>query len=164
MPLPLDRVEIQLENPLLRELRDAQGLPGLLSRATPASAGYDVIACIAEPVTIAPGEDYMFRLGFSLHIADPNYEAQIRSRSGLGAKVGLVVAQGTGTMDADYQGEWVACMFNRRPNNTPITVKPGDAIAQVVFSQVQHPRAFDEVQEFSQTSVRGAGGFGSTGR
>jgi dUTP pyrophosphatase len=161
--MSLDRVEIKLMNPLLLELRAQKGLPGLISPATPASAGYDVIACIEEPVTIQPGEDFMFRLGFSLHIADPNYEAQIRSRSGLGAKVGLVVAQGTGTMDADYQGEWVACMFNRRPNNTPIKVKPGDAIAQVVFNRVEHP-TFNEVEEFSQSSVRGAGGFGSTGR
>jgi deoxyuridine 5'-triphosphate nucleotidohydrolase len=158
-------VQIKLENPLLLELREKEGLPGLLSPATDGSAGYDVQSCLDRTIEIHPGEQFLFPLGFSIQLPSRYWEMQIRSRSGLGAKEGLVVAQGTGTIDSDYTKQVFAMMFNRWPQgarNKSVIVEPGDRIAQVIFAQVGHPD-FETVKSFSRETSR-AGGFGSTGR
>lgn len=161
----LENIQIKLENPLLLELREKEGLPGLLSPATDGSAGYDVQACTDRAVEIHPGEQFLFPLGFSIQLPSRYWEGQLRSRSGLGAKEGLVVAQGVGTIDSDYTKQVFAMMFNRwapGSRNKSVLVEPGDRIAQFVFCPVGHP-TFTVVDKFTKTTQR-AGGFGSTGR
>lgn len=162
----LDNVQIKVENPLLLELRKKRGLSGVLSPATDGSAGYDVVACTDRPLEVHPGEQFKFPLGFSIQLPNRYWEGQIRSRSGLGAREGLVVAQGLGTIDSDYTGEVFATMFNRwapGAHKKTVLVEPGDRIAQIVFAQVGHP-TFSVVEAFDIETSGRAGGFGSTGR
>lgn len=122
------------------------------------SAGMDLRANLKEPVTLAPMERRLIPTG--LHIELPaGYEAQIRSRSGLTLKRGLVVPNGIGTIDADYRGEIGIILYNI--SNEPQTVEDGDRLAQMVINEVTRLEWF-EVQTLSDT-WRGSNGFGSTG-
>jgi dUTP pyrophosphatase len=97
-------------------------------------------------------------------MADPALAALIVPRSGLGHKQGLVLGNLMGLIDADYQGPIMISAWNRSaPGTAPITVEPGQRIAQMMFVPVVRPE-FQVVDEFSDTTRRGAGGFGSTGR
>ena len=126
--------------------------------ATALSAGMDLRACLTEPVVLRPLERAMVPTG--LFIALPEgYEAQIRPRSGLAAKKGITVLNSPGTVDADYRGEIRVILVNL--SNEDFTVEPGERIAQMVIAK--HERVeWDEVEVLDET-VRGAGGFGSTG-
>lgn len=130
-----------------------------LKRSTPESSGYDLIACLDKEITIWPNEIRMIGTGIAIFINNPHWEAQIRPRSGKGSR-GLVLGNLIGTIDSDYQGEIKMCMWNR--SEAAIKILPGEAIAQLVFCPVAHPR-FNIVDEFSSNSIRGTGGFGSTG-
>lgn len=131
-----------------------------LERATDGSAGYDVQAAIENDITIYPGQTQMIPLGFSVFIEDKNIAAILLPRSGLGTKKGIVLANTVGLIDSDYQGQVLAAVKNT--SNDAFVVTPLSRIGQLVFVPVVH-REFELVKEFTNTSARGTGGFGSTG-
>ncbi|MBB5319732.1 dUTP diphosphatase [Marinobacter oulmenensis] len=128
--------------------------------ATDGSAGLDLRACLAEPLTLRPGETQLIPTGLSIHIADPALAAMILPRSGLGHKHGIVLGNLVGLIDSDYQGELMVSCWNR--GSTEFTVDVGERIAQLVLVPVVQAD-FELVTEFTD-SDRGEGGFGSTGR
>lgn len=142
-------------------------------RATAGSAAIDLIAAIDEPITIGPDQVELIPTGISIYIEDPNYAAVILPRSGLGHKKGLVLGNGTGLIDSDYQGQIMVSALNRNSEivpvpmlqamvTDPIVISPGDRIAQLMFVPVALPY-LEEVESFQDTSERGEGGFGHTG-
>ena len=139
-----------------------------ISKGSPYAAGYDLRACIDECVTIMPGEAKLIDTGIRLNmLSDENLPknaglvALLFPRSGLGHKRGLVLGNGTGVIDMDYQGEIKVSLLNRGQDIQRID--PLDRIAQLVFMPVYHP-TFNIVREFSDVTDRGEGGFGSTGK
>ncbi len=128
--------------------------------ATEHSAGLDLRAALDAPLLLAPGETALVPSGLAIHIGDPGLCAVILPRSGLGHKHGIVLGNGTGLIDADYQGPLMVSCLNRSADE--FLVQPGDRIAQLVFMPVARAR-FEVVDEFD-ASDRGTGGFGSTGR
>jgi len=130
-------------------------LPGY---ATVASAGMDLRACIAQELTLAPGETAMVSAGIAIYLNDANFAAVLLPRSGLGAK-GLVLGNLVGLIDADYQGPINMACWNR--SNTAFTIQPGDRVAQLVVLPIARV-AFQIVDDFVATE-RAAGGYGHTG-
>ena len=130
-------------------------------KATMGSAGIDLRACIDEPITIRQGQTELIGTGLAIHIADPNYAGLILPRSGLGHKHGIVLGNLVGLIDSDYQGELMVSLWNR--SDTDFILQPAERMAQYVVVPVLSP-TFDIVDEFGHTSMRGAGGFGHTGR
>jgi dUTP pyrophosphatase len=128
--------------------------------ATPGSAGLDLRACLDQPLVLEPGQTALIPTGLSIHIGDPGLAAMILPRSGLGHKHGIVLGNGTGLIDSDYQGPLMVSCFNR--SSTAFTVQPMERIAQMVIVPVVQA-AFRRVESF-EASSRGEGGFGSTGR
>jgi dUTP pyrophosphatase len=126
--------------------------------ATPQSAGMDLLAAVAEPKTLAPGERALIPTGLSIALPD-GYEAQIRPRSGLALKHGISLVNTPGTIDADYRGEIGVIVINL--SQEPFVIERGMRIAQMVIAAYTRAE-FSEVLELP-TSQRGAGGFGSTG-
>lgn len=125
---------------------------------TKASAGMDLRANISEPKTLQPLERAIVPTGLFIELP-LGVEAQVRPRSGLAAKKGITVLNAPGTIDADYRGEIGVILVNI--SDVPFTVENGERIAQLVVAK--HERAdWTEVAELSET-VRGTGGFGSTG-
>ena len=127
--------------------------------ATAHSAGLDLRAALDAPLTLAPGQAELVPSGLAIHIGDPGLCAMILPRSGLGHKHGIVLGNGTGLIDADYQGPLMVSLWNRSP--TAFTVAPGDRIAQLVMMPVV--RAGLQVVDTFEESARGQGGFGHTG-
>lgn len=127
--------------------------------ATPASAGLDLRAALEEPLTLHPGDASLVPSGLAIHLGDPTMCAVILPRSGLGHKHGIVLGNGTGLIDADYQGSLLISVWNR--GREAFTIQPGDRIAQLVILPIV--RAELAVVEEFETSARGAGGFGHTG-
>src|SRR5687767_10298020 len=128
--------------------------------ATPGSAGLDLRACLAEPVTLQPGDTQLVPSGMAINLADPGFAALVVPRSGLGHKHGIVLGNLVGLIDSDYQGQIFLSAWNR--GKTAFTIEPMERLAQLVIVPVVQV-AFDVVDEFHATS-RGAGGFGSTGK
>lgn len=124
------------------------------------SAGLDLRACIDSPLEIAPGTTHLIPTGIAIHIGDPHLCAVILPRSGLGHKHGLVLGNLVGLIDADYQGPLMISCWNRGQNL--YTIAPGERIAQLVFLPIVRAN-FEIVDEF-QSSERGIGGFGSSGK
>ena len=125
------------------------------------AAGYDLPANINEPMVITPGtKSVLIPTGIKIHIDNVNMAAFIYPRSGKGHKDGLVLGNGTGVIDSDYMGELMVSVCVRLGHES-VTILPGDKIAQLVFMPVVHPD-FVPVNEFTNTSERGEGGFGST--
>jgi dUTP pyrophosphatase len=123
------------------------------------AAGFDLHAAVAEPVVLNPGERKLIPTGFA--IAMPaELEAQIRPRSGLAFKHGITCLNSPGTIDADYRGEVKVLLVNL--GQEPFAIERHERIAQMVFKTVPAVE-FIEVEELSDT-VRGAGGFGHTGK
>ncbi len=137
--------------------RMAMHLPGY---STPGSAGLDLRACLDAPIELAPGQTTLIPTGLALHIGDPGLAAMILPRSGLGHKHGIVLGNGVGLIDSDYQGPLMVSCWNR--GNTTFTVQPMERIAQMVIVPVVQA-SFRRVDEFG-ASGRGEGGFGSTGK
>lgn len=129
--------------------------------ATAAAAGMDLRACLDSPMRIAPGETAEIGTGIAICIRDPNYMALLAPRSGLGVKHGIVLANTVGIIDADYQDEIRAALFNR--GGAPYEIAPGERICQLIIQPIARA-SLEIVSEFSQTTARGKGGFGSTGR
>jgi dUTP pyrophosphatase len=128
--------------------------------ATAGAAGLDLRACVDSPLVLAPGQSQLVPSGIAIHVADPGYAAVILPRSGLGAKSGIVLGNLVGLIDSDYQGPLMISVWNR--GAASFTIQPLDRIAQLIVVPVAQVE-LEVVEEF-QTSARGAGGFGSTGR
>ena len=127
--------------------------------ATPLSAGVDLKANLQEPMVLHPLERALIHTG--LFIALPaGYEAQVRPRSGLAIKHGITVLNTPGTVDADYRGELKCILVNL--SNEPFTIEPGERIAQMVIARHEQVE-WEPVEELDSTE-RGTGGFGSTGK
>ena len=133
--------------------------PYLPAYATPGSAGMDLRACIDAPMSLKPGQTELIPTGIAIHIGDPGLAAMILPRSGLGHKHGIVLGNLVGLIDSDYQGPLMVSCWNR--GRDPYTVNPMDRLAQLVFVPVV--QAVCEVVEDFAASVRGQGGFGSSG-
>ena len=133
--------------------------PFLPTYATTGSAGCDLMAALTEKVVLSPGKRRLIPTGCKV-ILPPGYEAQVRSRSGLALKHGVVVLNSPGTIDSDYRGEIGVILINHGEED--FVVEPGMKIAQlVVASYVQVDWTPAKVEKDS--SQRGEGGFGSTG-
>lgn len=128
--------------------------------ATSASAGVDLRAMIDAPLRLAAGASALIASGMAIHIGDPQLCAIVLPRSGLGHKHGIVLGNLVGLIDADYQGPLMISCWNR--STQAFTIEPGERIAQLVFLPIARV-AFKRVDRFA-TSVRGEGGFGSSGR
>ena len=141
----------------IRRHPHALGLP-LPKVATQGSSGVDLAAAIEGELSIAPGERELVPTGFSLAIPR-GFEAQVRPRSGLALRHGIVVPNSPGTIDADYRGEVKVILLNAGAET--FVVKRGDRIAQLVIAPVVKS-VFDEVESLDDTD-RGKGGFGHSG-
>ena len=128
--------------------------------ASPGAAGLDLRACLDAPLTLRPGDSQLVPSGLAIHIGDPGFTAIILPRSGLGARHGIVLGNLVGLIDSDYQGQLFVSLWNR--GTAAFTIQPLDRIAQLVVVPVQQVQ-FNVVEDF-ESSSRGAGGFGSTGR
>jgi dUTP pyrophosphatase len=128
--------------------------------ATDGSAGMDMRAMIDSPMVIAPGESILIPTGLAIHIGDPSLASVLLPRSGLGHKKGIVLGNLVGLIDSDYQGQIFVSCWNR--GLEPFTIEIGERIAQMVFIPVVQAE-FDLVSDFD-TSQRGDGGFGHTGK
>ena len=138
---------------------------GLPNYQTALAAAIDLFACIDQPLTLQPqAAAVLIPSGMALHMNSPEFCAVILPRSGLGHKKGLVLGNSVGLIDADYTAQCFISVWNRNPASQaePITIQPGERIAQMMFLPVVRPE-FKVVSEFSSNSVRGGGGFGSTG-
>ena len=131
----------------------------LPSFATVNSAGVDLRANLANPITLGPLERTIIGTGLKMALPE-GYEAQVRPRSGLAAKHGLSVLNAPGTIDADYRGEVGVILVNL--SSEPFKIQPGERIDQLVIAQYEQVRW--NLQETLDTTERGAGGFGSTGK
>ena len=142
----------------VRVLRLAHNLDlPLPSRGTAGSAGFDLAS--AEPdFVLAPGERRLVATGLAIELPQ-GWEGQVRPRSGLALRHGLTMPNAPGTIDSDYRGELKVILQNS--GSQPVTIARGDRIAQVVFAKYEVPELVD-VTELAE-SVRGPGGFGSTG-
>ena len=145
-------IDIRILDPRLKD--------ALPQYATPGSAGLDLRACIPATRTIQPGETHLIPTGIAIHLADPGLAAMILPRSGLGHKHGIVLGNLVGLIDSDYQGEIMVSTWNRGKDS--FTINPLDRLAQLVVVPVLQV-AFNVVDEFDSSS-RGDGGFGSTGK
>ena len=128
--------------------------------ATDGSAGVDLRACIGEAIEIAPGQTELIPTGMAIHIGDPSLAAVLLPRSGLGHKHGIVLGNLVGLIDSDYQGQVFVSCWNR--GNETFRLEPGERLAQMVLVPVVQAR-FEVVESF-ESSERGAGGFGHSGR
>jgi dUTP pyrophosphatase len=127
--------------------------------ATAASAALDLRAALDAPLALAPGDAALVPSGLAIHLADPGLCALVLPRSGLGHKHGIVLGNGTGLIDADYQGPLLISVWNR--GSEAFTIQPGDRIAQLLLLPIV--RAALRVVDTFEQSARGDGGFGHTG-
>jgi len=146
-------IEIQI-------LPNAHGLP-LPSYQSADAAGLDLLAAIRDdaPIKLMPGHRVLVPTGLIIAVP-PGYEAQVRPRSGLAFKHGITVLNAPGTIDADYRGEVGVLLINH--GEEPFTIGRGERVAQLVVAPVT--RANPAVAATLSSTVRGSGGFGSTGR
>jgi dUTP pyrophosphatase len=141
----------------IKRLRPRAILP---TRATEGSAGYDLYACLDEPVIIPARGRATIPTGVAIAIGDPGVVALIFGRSGLGSKYGVVPANAVGVVDADYRGEIMTTLANH--GDEDFVVRHGDRMAQLLLTPI-FPPVLVERDELDDTA-RGAGGFGSTGQ
>ncbi len=126
--------------------------------ATPDSAGVDLPASIKEAITLMPGKRTLIPTGLKIALPE-GHEAQVRSRSGLALKHGIMTLNSPGTIDADYRGE--ICVILMNLGDEPFVIEPGMRIAQMVITT--YVKACFVETDTLPDSVRGEGGFGSTG-
>ena len=146
-------LEVKLLDP---RFGDAWPIPAY---ATAASAGLDLRAALDAPLTMQPGDAALVPSGLAIHLADPTLCALVLPRSGLGHRHGIVLGNGTGLIDADYQGPLLISLWNR--GHEAFTIEPGDRVAQLVIVPIV--RATLQVVDTFEESERGSGGFGHTG-
>ena len=142
---------------LIQHTDDAYDLP-LPKRQTPGSAGIDLHANVHEPTIIKKGQRVLIPTGNKIALPI-GYEAQVRPRSGLAFNFGVTVLNTPGTVDADYRGELCVLLINH--GDEDFIVQRGDRVAQLIIAKVAMAE-FCEVEELPDT-LRGAGGYGSTG-
>jgi dUTP pyrophosphatase len=147
----MEKIEIKIIDERLREQRP--------SYATSGSAGLDLRACIADSLTVEPGEVSLIPTGIAIHLAEPGLAAMILPRSGLGHKHGIVLGNLVGLIDSDYQGQIMVSCWNR--SKVSFKINPLERIAQLVVVPVVRVN-FNVVTEFKESN-RGEKGFGSTG-
>ena len=145
------KIDVRILDP-----RMAEQLPAY---ATPGSAGLDLRACLEAPLVLEPNAWQLVPTGIAIHLRDPGYAALILPRSGLGHKHGIVLGNLVGLIDSDYQGQLMVSAWNR--SQTRYTLEPLERLAQLVIVPVVQAQ-FDVVENFAPT-VRGEGGYGSTG-
>ena len=145
----MDKINIKL-------LREGAKLP---TYGSAEAAGADLYACLPEPVTVLPGETVFVPTGFAMEVPK-GCAGLIYARSGLACKRGLAPANKVGVIDSDYRGEVIIALHNHSAN--PQTVAQGERIAQLVITPVFTP-GFRQVETLDDT-LRGQGGFGSTGK
>lgn len=146
-------VEVKLLDP---RFGDEWPLPAY---ATEASAGMDLRAALESSLVLEPGDAALVPSGIALHLGDPGLCAVVLPRSGLGHRHGIVLGNGTGLIDADYQGPLLISVWNR--GHEAFTIQPGDRIAQVMVLPIV--RVSLQVVDTFADSARGTGGFGHTG-
>lgn len=129
------------------------------SRATPASAGLDIYACLDEPVILEPGEIKMIPTELTAMTDCDDVALLIYPRSGLASKHGISLANCVGVVDSDYRGAWFVPLINH--GKQPFTVENGMRIAQLVPTRVLFPEI--EISDSLTDTERGSGGFGSSG-
>jgi dUTP pyrophosphatase len=142
---------------LVTRVAGNEDLP-LPSYASDLAAGVDLRAAVREPLTLAPGERALVPTGLRLALP-AGFEGQVRARSGLALRHGIVLPNAPGTIDADYRGELSVILWNT--SREPFAVKRGDRIAQLVVARVA--RVAWQERAALDASARGEGGFGSTG-
>lgn len=150
MSLPL---QVKLLDP-----RFGDGWP-LPAYATESSAGLDLRAALEAPLTLGAGQAALVPSGIAIHLADPNLCALVLPRSGLGHRHGIVLGNGTGLIDADYQGPLLISLWNRSAE--AFVVQPGDRVAQLVVLPIARVQL--KIVDTFIASARGEGGFGHTG-
>ena len=143
------------------KILDARLRDAMPAYATAGSAGLDLRACLDEPLTLAPNAWQLVPTGMAMHLKDPAYAALILPRSGLWHKHGIVLGNLVGLIDSDYQGQLMVSAWNR--SRVAFTIEPMERIAQLVIVPVVQAQ-FRVVDEFTQASERGEGGYGSTGK
>jgi len=148
----MHRIDVRILDPRLRESPPHY--------ATSGSAGLDLRACIDDTLLIEPGQTHLVPSGIAIHLADPGLAAMILPRSGLGHKHGIVLGNLVGLIDSDYQGQIFVSVWNR--GRDVFSLEPMERIAQLVVVPVLQV-GFNVVDSF-ETSSRGEGGFGSTGK
>ena len=141
---------------LIKKLNPNVDLPGY---KTNGASGMDLMAFIEEPIKIAPNRSYLVPTGLSMAFSE-GYEVQIRPRSGLAAKNSITVLNTPGTIDSDYRGEIKIILFNHGKEDFIINNK--DRVAQMILTPVVKME-FEEIDNLPDT-LRGKGGFGSTGK
>ena len=141
----------------VKKMNDDARLP---YRATDGSAGADLFACIPGEVTIQPGQRMMIPTGIAIELLDKRCGGFVFPRSSVSSKYGVSLANCVGVIDSDYRGEIIVPLINH--SDEPYTIRNGDRIAQLVILPVLVP-IFTE-REHLDFTVRGVGGFGSTGR
>ena len=162
------KIELQILDPRL----PGWGFP---SWGSSLAAGLDLHACIDDPLIVEPqAPAVLISAGIAFRIGDPEWCALVLPRSGLGHRAGLVLGNAVGVIDADYEGPCLISAWNRNPRpaidaepapsgrDAAITIRPGDRIAQLVFTRIARPE-FEMVPGFSAGGSRAAAGFGSTG-
>lgn len=148
----MQKLQVKILDERMREM--------LPTYATKGSAGLDLRACLDEVEEIQPGQTILVPTGLSIFVADPNYCALILPRSGLGHKHGIVLGNLVGLIDSDYQGQLMVSTWNR--GQQAFRLEPMERLAQLVIVPVVQVE-WDLVDEF-ESSDRGVGGFGSTGK
>ena len=153
----MNRIEYIVLDP---RVGDTIALPEYASEG---SAGLDLRACIDADTTLEPGDTTLLPTGLAIHIKDPGYAGIILPRSGLGHKHGIVLGNLVGLIDSDYQEQLFVSCWNRGSDSFRIDI--GERFAQLIIVPVVQA-AFQQVDEFAaaQSSERGTGGFGSSGR
>ena len=141
----------------IKKLENGKDLP-LPKYETAGSAGMDLLAAIDETLTIKPGEIKLVKTGIAFAL-EKGFEAQVRPRSGLALKNGITVLNTPGTIDSDYRGEVCVILINH--SQTDFVITRGMRIAQVVIAKYERAQVV-EVENLDET-LRGTGGFGSTG-
>jgi dUTP pyrophosphatase len=167
-------IEVIVIDQRLRDLPGVNGsINGVPAFKSDGAGAMDLYACIDKPIILQPQQQVKLDLGFKLWIKDPRYAGVVMPRSSTGS-LGLVMGNTVGFIDSDYQGELKCVAWNRLmptikykdevlfQGGEPITINPGDRIAQIAFMRVEQARILD-VEQFGDTTVRGEGGFGSTG-
>tara|TARA_B100000131_G_scaffold315721_1_gene354626 strand:+ start:726 stop:1163 length:438 start_codon:yes stop_codon:yes gene_type:complete len=140
----------------IKKLKPSVQLP---SYKTNGASGMDLMAFIDEPIELKPGKSCLVPTGLSVAFSN-EYEIQIRPRSGLAAKNNITVLNTPGTIDSDYRGELKIILFNH--GNENFVINNNDRIAQMVLTPI-NKMELEETNELPET-IRGEGGFGSTGK
>ncbi len=146
-----------MEKIKVKKLNEKARLP---QRATQGSAGFDLYACIDEPIALNKGDTAVIPTGIAVEIGSPDYAAFVYARSGLAIKQGIGLLNSVGVIDSDYRGEIRVGIIKQTQG--AYEIKPFERIAQMVIQPVALPET--ELCEQLDETQRGEGGFGSTGK